>query len=398
MKTLRHLLGLLPLSLVLGGVLTGCTTERQDRPRDLAASAPHLSLSSTRLRTKLLGSEASSFFAHLQSPAAWRLELQPESARSWVSLSQTTGEANPEGLGISVSTESNTGPERTALLIVRAAGLADTLQLVQQAQTTQPGGTTGIHILGDPTLLELPALSKGAENYFVTHYAEGRVNYSLEYDTQLRHARWVAFSFDEQSSRKAVSRSGDDAWAWDPRIPAEFSTARLFRGSGYDRGHLVASEDRVSSREANRQTFYYSNMSPQIGAGFNQSYWSKIEELVRGWGRNSKLRDVLYVVKGGTIRPDQVESYKANNALLIPKYYWVALLRQQGSSYHAIGLWVEHKKYSNSPAFRSRAISIEELQRRTGLNFFHRLPDSVEAEVERESPSSPAILSLWPGL
>ena len=154
----------------------------------------------------------------------------------------------------------------------------------------------------------------------------------------------------------------------------------------------------MSSREANRQTFYYSNMSPQIGAGFNQSYWSKIEELVRGWGRNSKLRDVLYVVKGGTIRPDQVEPYKANNALLIPKYYWVALLRQQGSSYHAIGLWVEHKKYSNSPAFRSLAISIEELQRRTGLNFFHRLPDSVEAEVERESPSSPAILSLWPGL
>lgn len=107
---------------------------------------------------------------------------------------------------------------------------------------------------------------------------------------------------------------------------------------------------------------------------------------------------MLYVVKGGTIRPDQVEPYKANNALLIPKYYWVALLRQQGSSYHAIGLWVEHKKYSNSPAFRSLAISIEELQRRTGLNFFHRLPDSVEAEVERESPSSPAILSLWPGL
>lgn len=393
---LRQIISIQHLGLALGMLLVSCSTEKQDSPRDPASLAPKLSLASSSLQSKQLDATATSFFVHLESPSAWQLRVQPEEASSWISLQHQQGQATAQ-LAITVSVSANTASRRNALLIVQAGGRADTLELTQRGgqEATQ---TTGAHILGDTELLELPALSSGAQNYFVTHYADGRVNYSLEYDTQQRHSRWVAFSFDDYTSRDAKT-GRTEAWAWDPSIPKEYSTEYLFRGSGYDRGHLVASADRRFSLEANKQTYYYSNMSPQISKLFNQSYWAALETKVRTWGTNSRLRDVLYVAKGGTIRPDQVESYKANNVLIIPKYYWMALLLKKGSNYHALGFWVEHRNYSSSERpGRAIALSIDELEQRTGLDFFHNLPDDIEQRVEAEQPTSPAILSLWPGL
>ena len=73
-----------------------------------------------------------------------------------------------------------------------------------------------------------------------------------------------------------------------------------FRGSAYDRGHLVASADRLYSIPSNEQTFYYSNMSPQINS-FNGGIWAHLEKRVQDWGRLSAIRDTLYVEKGGSV-------------------------------------------------------------------------------------------------
>ena len=75
----------------------------------------------------------------------------------------------------------------------------------------------------------------------------------------------------------------------------------MHKSDGYDKGHICASEDRVYSTSANKQTFYYSNISPQIGS-FNQKYWAALEKQVQTWGRSTGngVYDKLYVVKGGT--------------------------------------------------------------------------------------------------
>lgn len=75
------------------------------------------------------------------------------------------------------------------------------------------------------------------------------------------------------------------------------------------------------------QTFYYTNMSPQRHS-FNEGVWLQMEQVVQTWGRSLKQTDVLYVAKGGTIRPDQIESRRSNNKLVVPKYYWMALLKK----------------------------------------------------------------------
>lgn len=242
--------------------------------------------------------------------------------------------------------------------------------------------------------LELPKLSTESGQYFVTHEVDGAVNYSLEYDASRYHARWVAFTFDDSNCIDAVGRM--DTWAWDPKLPQRLSTENDFRRSGYSRGHLVASEDRVASKEANKQTFYYSNISPQL-QDHNGGIWSTLEQKVRSWGRKSSMRRVLYVAKGGTIADGQIEAERVRSRIVVPKYYWMALLAEDHEGqYHAIAFLTEHRKYERGESnLQKLAISVDELERFTGLDLFHNLDDDTEDEVEALEPTDRASRRYW---
>ena len=141
--------------------------------------------------------------------------------------------------------------------------------------------------------IEVPARKSG--NTFVAHTVEFNghevMNYCLEYDPKRMHSRWVAFRFDGDTRPKQVSRS-DEPFADDPKLPRNMwigtQSFNGSRGQHYSRGHLVASADRLFSREANEQTFYMSNISPQIDA-FNAPYWARLENIVQNKGRNTAL-------------------------------------------------------------------------------------------------------------
>ncbi len=252
----------------------------------------------------------------------------------------------------------------------------------------------GEHLVGDDLgLLELPELAGGKENYFATlKTSDGKVNYSLEFDVDKRHSRWVAFQFNNQNSAENVRRTND--WRWESKyIPRSFSTETYYKGSGYSRGHLVASHDRLQTREANQQTFNYFNMSPQIQI-HNGGIWLKQEKIVQRWGRSRSFRDVLYVAKGGTIKDGQIKSHKLRGKMVIPEYYFMAIVVKKGSEYHGIAFWTEHRKYDKYTSLRSTSLSIDELEKKTGINFFCNFPDKIENKFEAETASS----FNWPGL
>lgn len=274
-----------------------------------------------------------------------------------------------------------------------ASTATDSLTLDDRSSSYQPEDDIADEIIdGDTTLLELPRLAGSNKNYFITHRTAGRVNYSLEYDVTKLHARWVAFSFNETTAQDRVSRT--DAWSWDPKLPATYDTSGFFRRSGYSRGHLVASEDRTFTEEANEQTFYYSNMSPQLQS-HNAGIWHRLEHRVQSWGRDRDFCDVLYVVKGGTIREDQILPERLRGKMVIPRYYWMALLMKRGKEYHALAFLTEHKAYPKGTKIDELTLSVRELEEFTGLDFFHHLPDATEQAVETESPRSRASLQRW---
>lgn len=54
-----------------------------------------------------------------------------------------------------------------------------------------------------------------------------------------------------------------------------------YKKSGYDRGHLAAAGNHKASQNSIDQTFYLSNMAPQVGEGFNRDSWNRLERYVR---------------------------------------------------------------------------------------------------------------------
>lgn len=247
---------------------------------------------------------------------------------------------------------------------------------------------------------EFPALSNNNSSILLTHSTKfnGKniTTYSAEYDTSKKHARWVAFKFFDLTAEVNVNRSPDDSFAADPSLNANYQRIRSdFGAKGFDRGHLCASADRLYSQEANLQTFYYTNMSPQKNS-FNTGVWQSLENLTRAWGRSNTLRDTLYVVKGGTIdKEEQIWKYIDNDrSKPVPKYYFMAFLNKKGDKYKGIAFWLDQTiTYPTNVKLANYAISINQLEELTGIDFFVNLNDNLEKAIEQQLQ-----LDAWPSL
>lgn len=236
---------------------------------------------------------------------------------------------------------------------------------------------------------------KGGENnlIIVKNDDDYGVNYFLEWDCDKRAQRWTAYRMFKDNSVKTVERSGDDAWHEDETIPDEYrSVPEDYKSSGFDRGHMCPSADRLQNKNMNRQTFCYSNMHPQYNV-LNAGIWGDMEAKVRNWNRN-EFRDTLYVVKGGTIDDkSQIFDFYTHgySGLIIPKYFFMAVLCVKDDKYKAMGFWIEHRNsYSESEKkdLKQYAISIDDLEDLTGIDFYYNLDSQIQDEVEKQLQTS----------
>jgi endonuclease G len=246
--------------------------------------------------------------------------------------------------------------------------------------------------------LEFPAL-KGGNSIVVVHsgilndtYNKSGVNYSVEWDTSLRAQRWSCYQMYEDNYKSGAqvtrynakndgSLSPECQYPNDPDLPESYRlTADPYKGSGFDHGHICPSADRQRAVEANYQTFYITNMQPQNNK-FNAGIWADMENQVRTWANNF---DTLYVCKGGTIdKSDWILRYlgSGNNKIPVPKYFFMAVLGKKGSNFKATGFWIAQDSYT-ATTLQSYAVTIQALQKNTGIDFFCNLPDDIENEVE----------------
>ena len=263
---------------------------------------------------------------------------------------------------------------------------------------------------GYPFVTDLSIPHTNTAYQYIEHTVESKgqtiLNYALEWDSDKKHSVWVAFSFDAETCLMKVSRPDEEPYAEDPELETGDSpTEDNHRRDGFDKGHLVASNDRLFSREANNQTFYYTNISPMM-SDFNGGVWSSFEIQLQSWARSGDF-DKLYVTKGGTIdqlltdftgtqegndgiMPHTDEAGLTIHGLACPRFYFMAILAQKGEQYQALGFWVEHRDdyghdYNNRVPVsfvKEKACSIDQLEQETGLDFFCNLPDEVETQVE----------------
>lgn len=240
------------------------------------------------------------------------------------------------------------------------------------------------------TRLEFPHL-RGGGNIVIVHKTDGntKINYSVEWDYGKKSPRWSCFPMTNGSSKGGVGRNGP--FEEDPDLPSSMrfsDTNYMFTGSGYDRGHMCASYDRQYSKEANHQTFYYTNMQPQrnaFNAGSNyDGLWVQMENFVQNRAKSLKDGDTIYVCKGGTIDSESMILERIKGQLIVPKYFFMALLEKNANGYKALAFWTEHLNHTVPNAhLADYAITIDALEEKTGIDFFCNLPDDTEDKVEK---------------
>jgi endonuclease G len=227
-----------------------------------------------------------------------------------------------------------------------------------------------------PTRIELPRVEN--PRWFIEHKY-----YALEYDTSQFQAFWVAYVFNDAYLVDSTGRASA-TFRPDPLLPEEFRLVHAdYTYSGYSRGHLCPSADRVFSEEANLETFYMTNVSPLWQSGFNSGIWLRLEERVRAWAKADDC-DTMYIATGGAIKAGIANLGKLSSSeknITIPQYFYKALLKRKGNTFTGIGFWLENRPYSNVVT-HAYSMSIRELEEKTKIDFFPNLDDDVENEVE----------------
>lgn len=244
--------------------------------------------------------------------------------------------------------------------------------------------------------LELPAMDNPDLGYYSHSFKmDGKTyrNYSFGWSQKDRVALWVAYPLSKLYLNGNAGRT--NAWALDPLLGEDSAAPFSGYGGDYARGHQLPSADRQCSREANMQTFYGTNMTPQLNA-HNEGIWSNLEGKVRGYAETS---DTAYVVTGVVVSASsRIERDSYNNKVTVPDAYFKAVLKYNRSStlgmWNAAAFYLEHKAYSGS-INKSHSMSIDELEDITGIDFFVNLPAMVgekkAAELEAADPADSAV-------
>ncbi|CAO3586546.1 unnamed protein product [Absidia cylindrospora] len=113
--------------------------------------------------------------------------------------------------------------------------------------------------------------------------------YVTSYNCRDRNPNWVAEHLTADSLKKADGVDcGKSSFKEDDTIPSQFR-ARLndYYKSGFHCGHMVAAADVKNSQLKMDETFYLTNIAPQVGEGFNRDYWAHVETFCRSLTNNS---------------------------------------------------------------------------------------------------------------
>lgn len=198
--------------------------------------------------------------------------------------------------------------------------------------------------------------------------------FTLSYNEKYEQASWVAYELTADELIKRVKRS--DNFKKDSKVSTGSALPSDYAKSGFDRGHLAPAADLSWSEVTMKESFYMSNMSPQK-PGFNRGIWKKLEGYVRQWAFDNSA---IYIVTGGVL--NNIDQYIGTSNVGVPKYYYKVILDYTGPEKKGIGFILPNQ--SSSKKLQLSAVSIDEVEALTGIDFFHSLPDNEESLLESQ--------------
>jgi endonuclease G len=372
---------------------------------------------SLKVESETVSAKSSQIFVSVKCNSSWTIALTDDSdgsAVDWARLNAGSGSGD-RNLIMTIDANPDESRSRKVRITVSCSNISESVAVEQAA--------AGKHDVNDPDpgpepepdngpdlsktgWMELPAMDNPDLGYYSHSFKMGGKsyrNYSFGWSQKDRVALWVAYPLNKMYTAKNVQRT--DEWAYDPLLGTDSSAPFSYYGrktptdrgnDPYARGHQIPSADRLCNREANVQTFYGTNMTPQLNA-HNEKIWSDLESKVRGYANSS---DTTYVVTGVMVSSSsEIQKDSYGNNVTVPDSYFKAILKY--SPYSTLGTWnaaafyLEHRAYSGSIS-KEHSMSIDELEEMTGIDFFVNLPAKIgEDQAAKLEAADPANSSVW---
>ena len=199
--------------------------------------------------------------------------------------------------------------------------------------------------------------------------------YTLSYSEPDEQAEWVAYELTKEQLKGTSYKR--PYFEIDTDVPTGAADWRNYKNSGYDRGHLCPAADRKFDKQAYLETFLTSNISPQRH-DFNSGIWNRLEEKVRYW---AEKYDGVYVATGGVLN-DRTTTI-GDEKVTVPRQFYKILLDKREDTYAMIGFLFPHEK--SDRGLQEFVVSVDEIEKLTGIDFFPMLDDSIENKLEASS-------------
>lgn len=206
--------------------------------------------------------------------------------------------------------------------------------------------------------------------------------YSFCYEEDHEVASWTAHDLTVKSISGPQKRT--DNFRVDKKVPTGSATLEDYKYSGYDRGHLVPAGDMKLNRKSMSETFFLSNMAPQV-AGFNRGVWNRIEKLTRKW---AKAYNGVFVITGAVLEKGLPV---IGRGVSIPRYFYKIVFDNHTKSPRMIAFLIENK--SSRSHLKEFVVNVDEVERITGIDFFHEMSQTIQNKLE-----STVNTNSWTGL
>lgn len=365
------------------------------------------------VRNAVVSSGKGQQFVNVKCTGNWTLDLVSERGEvDWASLNVTSGTGSKANVVLSYEVNASE-QDRSLKIYLDNGSKSVSCDFKQLSSGKHPeddpdnsgdGGSgnggnsaSGADALKATGWLELPSMDNPNLGYYSHSFKmNGNTyrNYTFGWSQKDRVALWVAYPLCKLYTNGNVGRT--EAWALDPLLGNDSAAPFGGYAGSYARGHQVASADRQCCYDANAQTFYGTNMTPQLNA-HNEKIWADLESKVRGYANTS---DTTYVVTGVIVSAtSKKEKDTYGQSVTIPDAYFKAVLKYSKSStlgqWNAAAFYLEHRAYSGSVT-KEHSMSIDELEKMTGFDFFVNLPAKIGAEqAAKIEAADPATSSVW---
>jgi endonuclease G len=218
--------------------------------------------------------------------------------------------------------------------------------------------------------IEIPAKITTRQEQIISH-----LGYTVSYNFDWKIPNWVAYELTKEEVHGTVPRS--NKFVPDPKVPSgKSATTNDYKHSGLDRGHMAPAADMQWSQQAMNESFYLSNICPQNGS-LNSGIWKTLENKVRGLATQ---KGNIYIVCGPIVS-EQPETI-GDNKVAIPDAFFKVLLIKDSNNWHATAFMFANKK--GIQTLSTYAMSVDDIEVITGIDFFPALPDSIEQKIESQ--------------